>query len=114
MKVMDLVQRDLRDPRLEGFHVTRVEMTRDLSRATLWFRATPGQASLEEVQSGVTSATGFLRREIARTVRLRAVPELVFRHDDVPDEGDRIEGLLAGLRAHGHAASPLPPSDDAE
>jgi ribosome-binding factor A len=97
MKVSELLLRELRDPRLAGVHVTRVEMTGDLSRARLHYRTTPGQASPEDAAEGVRHAASFLRRELARTMRLRAVPELEFRLDELVDEGDRIERLLADL-----------------
>ena len=112
MRVMDLIQRKLEDPRLVGVHLTRVDMTGDLSRATLWFRCTPGLATLDEALAGVAAATGLVRREVGRALRIRATPELVFRHDETPDQGARIEALLS--RLPGAGLGNIDTSDDPE
>ena len=104
MKVMDLLVRGVRDPRLAGVHVTRVDMTADLSRANLYFRTLPGGPDPAEAEEACKRAAGFLRKEIGRSLRLRATPELVFQHDDLPEQGDRIEELLRQARGDGAVA----------
>lgn len=106
MRVADLLHREVRDPRLEGVHLTRVEMTKDLSLARLYWRPLPGQASIEEATAGLAAATGFLRHELAPQLDLRHAPELRFELDELPDEADRVENLLAQLRATGSAGVP--------
>ena len=124
MKLAALIQRELADPRTSGVHITRVEMTTDLSRASVFYRPTPGAASLEDVEQGLRAAAGFLRRGLARTLRLRHVPELRFSLDELPDRGLRMEEILgaqAGVATVGGASddggeksSDWPGDDDEE
>lgn len=105
MKVSELLLREVRDPRVDGVHLTQVEMTQDLSVARLLWRTLPGR-SVEEAEAGLAAATGFLRREVAKTLDIRNVPELRFELDTAPDDADRLEQLLAEARATGSAGTP--------
>src|SRR5690242_13995646 len=98
MKLAQLMLRELRDPRLAGIHLTRVEMTADLSLARAFYRATPGGADIEEAGPVLRGAAGFLRRELGKSLRLRATPEIRFAVDTTVDEGDRVEALLGALQ----------------
>jgi ribosome-binding factor A len=89
---------ELQDPRIGFTTVTRVELTPDLSHA----RILVSVLGSEEVQlntiAGLSSAAGYLRREITRRLRLRRSPELTFILDHGPEEALKIEGLLEKLR----------------
>ena len=97
LKIGALLQRDVRDARLLGVHVTRVEMSRDLSKASVYWRPTPGEATADDAGEALKRASGFLRARVGRTLDLRHTPELVFELDALPEEGNRIDSLLAGL-----------------
>jgi ribosome-binding factor A len=111
MKVSELLLREVRDPRVQGVHLTRVEMTNDLSVARLYWRTLPG-LSVEEAEAGLAKAAGFLRREVAPSLGLRHAPELRFELDSLPDEADRVEELLAQVRATGSAGTPGAAADE--
>ena len=94
----------LRDPRLAGVLLSRVEMTDDLLLARVYVRHELGAADPEArktILKGLEAASGRLRREIARSVNLRAVPSLRFYYDEGPDAADRIEELLREIKDDG-------------
>lgn len=99
MKLAQLMMRELDDPRLDGVHMTRVEMTQDLAVARVYWRTTPGAATEDQARAAFKTAAGYLRRQLGRTLHLRGTPELDFQLDTMIDSGDRMEGLLAGLVA---------------
>jgi ribosome-binding factor A len=93
----DLLERGvLRDPRLAGVSVTvsEVRSSPDLRNATA-FVAPLGGGDSDAVVAALSRATPFLRRQIARRVRLRYVPDLRFVADPTFDRASRIEALLA-------------------
>lgn len=94
MRLSDLLLREVSDPRLTGVSVTTVEMTPDLSRASISWRGLPGGPADDDVAAGLGSAASFLRRELARSLGLRRAPELVFAKDDLIEVGGRIDELL--------------------
>jgi ribosome-binding factor A len=87
---------ELRDPRLEGAIVSRVEMTDDLQLARVYVR---GLATLDEkgrkaLLKGFEAATPRIRREVTRAVALRYSPNLRFFFDEGQDAETRVAQLL--------------------
>ncbi len=71
----------VQDPRLQRLTVYAVRVSPDLRVARVWYR-TQGRA--EQTHQALDQARGFLRREVARVLALRAVPEL--RFEALPEE----------------------------
>ncbi|MDY4975476.1 MAG: 30S ribosome-binding factor RbfA [Clostridia bacterium] len=85
----------LKDPRIPPMiSITAVRVSRDLSYADVYVSVLGTQQQLEDAVRGLESAKSFLRREIARKVKLRITPELVFHSDDSIAEGARICNLI--------------------
>ena len=103
-RVADQIQRDLaelirvelKDPRIGFITLTGVEVTRDYSHAKVFYTVLNSE-DLSETQSTLERASGWLRSEIARGIRLFTVPELHFVYDDSVDRGERIDALLRDL-----------------
>jgi ribosome-binding factor A len=51
----------------------------------------------KEVKTGLYSARGYMRRELAERLNLRITPELDFEYDDSAEKGARIESVLKEL-----------------
>jgi ribosome-binding factor A len=85
----------VRDPGLAGLSltVTEVRAGADLRSATV-FVVPLGGGDADTMLSALARARPFLRRRIADEVRLKFVPDLVFRLDASFDEAQRIERLL--------------------
>lgn len=115
-KITLLLLEESKDPRLSAITVTDVEVTRDTSRAEIYYSIMPpvveeggvsdfdvieGEAwetEKAEIQEALEGASGWLRAQLAPNLRLRHVPELVFTYDDSLEHGARIEALLRELR----------------
>jgi ribosome-binding factor A len=74
---------EIGDPRLEGTRVTLVELSRDGSRARVWFvtNRDGGGASFREIEAALERASGFFRSRLCDALTLKRIPELGFRHD---------------------------------
>jgi ribosome-binding factor A len=77
-----LLDSEIQDPRLAGARVTAVELSRDGSRARIWF-ALASEESVRNALAAFERATGFLRSRLCETLVLKRMPELRFRHDPV-------------------------------
>ncbi len=93
-----LLLRGVNDPRLEGLTVTEVEVDRELAFATIYVTATLGEERREEILKGLRHASGFLRSALAKSIQLRAFPQLRFRWDESLEQGTRIDALLKAVR----------------
>jgi ribosome-binding factor A len=97
VRLSDLLERKVKDPRLDMVTITDVVVTPDASRADVYFSALGGEEAQEQAQEGLESAAGWLRRELGRQLRLRNVPELVFHYDRSVERGERISAILDEL-----------------
>ena len=102
-ELMEILQTQVRDPRIGAATVTSVETTADLYHARVYVTS---RGSAEEKQTsieGLQAAASYLRSELGRRLRVRRVPELSFRLDEALEHALRIERLLGEV---------LPPRDE--
>lgn len=92
--VSELIMRRVKDPRVANVSVTRVEASRDYSMAKIFYNVVGGTEDSAAVRQGLESSRRWMRSQIARRLRLRTVPELVFVYDVSLDRAMKIEELL--------------------
>lgn len=93
-----LIRVELKDPRVQLATITAVDTTADLAYATVYVRTLGDQVNVEEAIEGLDSASGFIRRELGRELRLRRIPELRFEADRTLERARRIDTLLEQAR----------------
>lgn len=92
-----LLLREVADPRLKNITVTEVRIDPELAYANIYINALGDESRQDAVMAGLERAKGFLRREVAKRVRLRSAPELIFHWDETLERGERINRLLSSL-----------------
>lgn len=100
-ELAELIQRQMRDPRVHLVTVTTVEVSADLRYASVGISALGDEEQRTEAVRALESARGFLRRELAGRLALRVVPELRFRLDRGAEHSQRISDLLDRLHPEG-------------
>lgn len=102
--ISDLLLKGLKDPRLDAMiSITAVDVTSDYSYATVYFSvlgADSGTERMREIEEGFASSQGYIRREIGRQIKLKHVPELIFRADVSEEYGRRIDEIIGTLEYH--------------
>ena len=93
----ELLLREVSDPRLHGITITDVELDPELQYARIYVNALGDEDRQNDVMEGLVRATGFLRREVGKRVRLRKTPELHFHWDETLERSERINRLIASL-----------------
>jgi ribosome-binding factor A len=96
-----LLQRDMKDPRLGFATITRVETARDLGTAKVWVSIMGTDEERARTMEALSDAAPWLRRQLGGRLTLRHVPQLVIRHDDSIEAGDRVLRILRGLEEDG-------------
>jgi ribosome-binding factor A len=90
--------RELKDPRIQGMlTVVNVDVSSDASYAKVYVSAMEGIETAKTAVKGLTSATGYIRREIGKRLHLRKTPELKFIADDSIEKGMKITGMLNSI-----------------
>jgi ribosome-binding factor A len=98
-ELMELLQREMKDPRVGFATVTRVETARDLGSARVWVSVLGTDDEREQAISALTDAAPWLRRQLAGRLTIRHIPQLIIRHDDSIEAGDRVLRLLRELES---------------
>lgn len=88
-----LLDSEVNDPRLEDVRVSRVELSRDGSRARVWFVC--DRDAVIHVVAAFERAAGFLRGRLGEALPLKRLPELRFRHEPAALlEANTFEGIF--------------------
>jgi|SRR5690625_1944656 len=95
-EVGDILTRKIKDPRIGFVTVTDVDVTGDLQQAKVYISVLDDEKR-ESTLIGLSKATGFIRSEIGKRIRLRKVPEITFDFDEAHEHGNRIEEILRNL-----------------
>ena len=94
-EVVMLIRNGIKDPRVDSLlSITDVEVTRDLSYATIYISRYGSEQQRQDALDGMKAAAGFIRSELSRRLKLRTVPELIFKLDDSLEYGAKIETIL--------------------
>lgn len=101
-----LIQKSVKDPRLTRATITGVSVSRDLRIAKVYFAIHGDANEKEAVLAGFEKAKGFIKREMARELGLRYMPDLRFFYDESFDYGDRINRVLQAIRTNDEKDNP--------
>ncbi|MGD8328445.1 MAG: 30S ribosome-binding factor RbfA [Acidobacteriota bacterium] len=94
VELADLLQREVRDPRIGFVTVTEVRMSPDLKYARAYVSILGDEQQKRDSFAALERAGGFLRSQVGKRLDLRFVPELRFVLDETLDTSERIESLL--------------------
>jgi len=94
-EISELLQRQVKDPRLGTFvAVTEVVTSLDLRHAKVFVSCISSKEEKQETLSALAGASRFFRKELAKNLRLRRIPELSFHWDDSIERGDHLIQLI--------------------
>ncbi|HFH9836945.1 TPA: 30S ribosome-binding factor RbfA [Streptococcus suis] len=97
-EVNEILQKKVRDPRVQGVTITDVQMVGDLSVAKVYYSIMSDLASdNQKAQTGLEKATGTIKRELGRRLTLYKIPDLVFEKDQSIEYGNKIDQMLRAL-----------------
>lgn len=95
-ELADLLQFEVKDPRVGMVTVTEVEVTGDMAHAKIYYSAAvhDDAKAAAGLQQGLEKAAGFLRSQLSKRMLLRTVPQLHFVYDASIDRGMKISRLI--------------------
>ncbi len=111
-EISQIVQRELKDPRIGFVTVTSVECTGDLREAKIYVSIMGSEQQVKDSWTGLNRGLGFIRREIGKRIRLRFTPELTFELDKSLDYSAHIQELLLKIKAEETARAPQQTSEE--
>jgi ribosome-binding factor A len=93
-EVARMIGSELKDPRIGFVTVTRVDLTADLRLARVHVGILGSETDRKRTLDALQQASGFVRREVGRRIRVRHTPEISFVYDQGLDATERVARLL--------------------
>lgn len=113
-EISEILQREMKDPRLGLASITRVELSPDLRYAKVYVSVLGSEEEREETIAALTGAAGFVRHLLKPRMRVRHIPEIRFRLDRSMEHAEAIQRTLRELNVQRSAeadADPVPEGD---
>lgn len=96
--ISDIIQFDLKDPSIGFVTITGVKVTNDYSYATVYCSFLGKEERNAAGLKALERAKGHIRSELGKKMKIRKVPELIFKLDHSLEQGNRIESILEDIK----------------
>jgi ribosome-binding factor A len=97
-EIADILVRKIKDPRIGFVTVTAVELTDDLRHAKVFVSILEAVPQQSKTLQGLIRASGFIRNELGKRLRLKFLPQLSFHLDQSAQKAARVLQLLEELK----------------
>ena len=116
-ELTDIIRREVKDPRIGFFSLTRVDVSADIRRARVYVSVLGDEDERVATLAALRSAAGFIRHHLRPRLRMRQIPDLEFRDDRSMEHAEQIGRALRALElepANRAAARPAPEPEAGE
>ncbi|MDD5177020.1 MAG: 30S ribosome-binding factor RbfA [Sterolibacterium sp.] len=93
-ELAELIQLELKDPRVSLVTLTDVEISPDYTHAKIFYTSLAEPEHLADIAEGLVRASGFLRRELGKRISIHHLPELHFVYDTSVERGTHLSQLI--------------------
>jgi ribosome-binding factor A len=97
-EISNMLQQDIKDPRLVFVSITDVEVSKDLRHARVSFSVLGGDDKVRDAKDALDHAKGYIRKLVGDRVRLRYTPQFEFFYDQSIAYGARIEQAFEEIK----------------
>ena len=100
-ELSNIIRSEIKDPRINPMtSVVAVEVAPDLKTCKAYISVLGDEKSQQDTITGLKSAEGYIRRQLARTVNLRNTPEIRFILDQSIEYGINMSKLIDEVTEH--------------
>lgn len=97
-EIAQMLLKEIKDPRIGFVTITDVKVSDDLRFASVFFSIVGSDRELEETTRGLNSASGFIKKKLGKRLRMRYIPNIVFKFDSSLEYGSHIDSILKNLK----------------
>jgi ribosome-binding factor A len=97
-EISDMLVKTIKDPRIGFVTITRVTVSEDCRNAKVYFSVTGTHEEKERSMEGLSSARGYIRKELGQRIRLRYTPEITFKFDPSIEYSIHIGKVIRHLK----------------
>ena len=92
--IKEVLTYDISNPLVIGIEITSLDISRDLSHCIVYYvKKNPS----EELETSLIKMSSFIKGKISRRLKLRKIPNLIFKYDSRPEYIEKIDKILGGI-----------------
>lgn len=96
-EISDIIQNNVKDD-LGFFTVTDVKITNELSYMFVYYTVFGDETKREKTKEALQRANGYIKNQVALRVKMRKVPELVFKYDESYEKGKKVDDIIRKIK----------------
>lgn len=93
-EISQIIMHEIKDPRIHFVTVSNVSLTNDYKMAHIYVSIMGDEKEKEKNLQGLKNASGFIRKLVGESIKIKYNPELIFKIDDSLDKQDKIFKIL--------------------
>ena len=96
-EVSTILLSEIKDPRVDMVTVTGTKVSDDLRHANIFYSVIGDEERWAEVKKGLMSSKGYIKRQLAKRLNMKYIPDIHFNEDRTLEQGGRIDSILSSL-----------------
>lgn len=93
-----LLQEDINDPRIGNITITRVETSRDLRFAKVFYVIYSSDVEKDQIVKGLKKASSFIRGKLAERISMKFTPRISFHYDDTDAKKESMDKIFEKIK----------------
>lgn len=102
----EIIQREIKDPRLGFITISDVHVSKDLRSATVYVSVLHTKDKSDDSVEILQSARFLLRKHLKGKIVTKYIPDLTFKQDNSLDHAFRVEELIKKIHSEDNVEKP--------
>lgn len=99
-EISQLILREVKDPELGFVTITDVEVSKDLQVAKVYYTVLGNTQQKHDSSRALQRVAHFIKRQLGKRLRMRSIPDIIFKYDHSLDYGEKIDSLLRRVHSN--------------
>jgi ribosome-binding factor A len=99
-EISQLILREVKDPELGFVTITDVEVSKDLQVAKVYYTVLGNTQQKHDSSHTLQRVAHFIKRQLGKRLRMRSIPDIIFKYDHSLDYGEKIDSLLRRVHSN--------------
>jgi len=98
LEISQMLLKEVKDPHIGFMTITGVEVSKDLHVANVFYTILGDEKQVSESAQALSRVSHFIKRQLGKRLRMRYIPDIVFRYDHSLEYGAKIDNILGHLK----------------
>lgn len=97
-EISEMLCKEVKDPHIGFITITDVEVSKDLKHAQIFYTILGDEKQEEESADALSRVSSFIKKQLGKRLRMRYIPEIIFKYDHSLAYGTKIDHILNSLK----------------